>query len=33
VILLKDKAGEEIEEGEAEEYIYLTIALPVKINK
>jgi len=33
VILLKDKAREEIEEEETEEYIYLTIALPVKINK
>jgi len=33
VILLKDKAREEIEEEEIEEYIYLTIALPVKINK
>jgi hypothetical protein len=33
VILLKDKAREELEEEETEEYIYLTIALPVKINK
>jgi hypothetical protein len=33
VILLKDKAREEIEEEETEEYIYLTIALPIKITK
>jgi len=33
VLLLKEKAIEEIEEEETEEYIYLTIALPVKINK
>ena len=33
VILLKDKAIEEIHEEEADEYIYLTIALPVKISK
>ncbi len=33
VVLLKDKAIEEIQEEESEEYIYLTIALPVKVNK
>ena len=33
VILLKDEAIEEIKEEEADEYIYLTIALPVKIGK
>lgn len=33
VVLLKDKAIEEIQEEESDEYIYLTIALPVKINK
>ena len=33
VILLKDKAREEMKEEEIEEYIYLTIALPVKISK
>jgi len=33
VIILKDKAREEIEEEEIEKYIYITIALPVKINK
>ena len=33
VILLKDKAIEEIQEEESDEYIYLTIALPVKVNK
>lgn len=33
VILLKDKAIKEIHEEEADEYIYLTIALPVKISK
>ena len=33
VALLKDKAIEEIKEEQADEYIYLTIALPVKISK
>ena len=33
VILLKDKAIEEIQEEESDEYIYLTIALPIKINR
>lgn len=33
VVLLKDKAIEEIKEEGAEEYIYLTIALPVRISK
>jgi len=32
VLLLKEKAIEEIEEEETEEYIYLTIALPVRIS-
>jgi len=33
IVLLKDKANKEIEGDENEEYIYLTIALPVKISK
>ena len=33
VILLKDKAREEIKESNSEEYLYLTIALPIKISK
>ena len=33
IVLLKDKAIEEIDDEEAEEYIYLTIGLPVKISK
>lgn len=33
IILLKDKAIKEIHKEEADEYIYLTIALPVKISK
>ena len=33
VILLKDKAREEIKESKTEEYLYLTIAIPIKINK
>ena len=33
VILLKDKAREERKEEDTDEYIYLTIALPVKISK
>ena len=33
VVLLKEKAREEIKEDRAEEYLYLTIALPVKISK
>jgi len=33
VVLLKDKAREKIEENKTEEYLYLTIAIPVKINK
>ena len=33
VVLLKGKASEEIKENNTEEYIYLTIALPVKISK
>jgi len=33
VVLLKDKAREEIKEDKTEEYLYLTIAIPIKINK
>lgn len=33
VVLLKDKARDEIEEDKTEEYLYLTIAIPIKINK
>ena len=33
VVLLKDKAREEIEENKTEEYLYLTIAIPIKISK
>ena len=33
VVLLKDKAREKIEESKTEEYLYLTIAIPIKINK
>jgi len=33
VVLLKNKARREIEENEAEEYLYLTIAIPIKISK
>jgi hypothetical protein len=33
VVLLKDKAREEIKENKTEEYLYLTIVIPVKINK
>jgi len=33
VVLLKDKAREEIKENKTEEYLYLTIAIPIKINK
>ena len=33
VVLLKDKARNEIEESKTEEYLYLTIAIPIKINK
>jgi len=33
IALLKEKAREEIEGNRAEEYLYLTIALPVKISK
>ena len=33
VVLLKDKARNEIGESKIEEYLYLTIALPIKINK
>jgi len=33
VVLLKDKAREEIKESKTEEYLYLTIAIPIKINK
>jgi len=33
VALLKEKAREEIKESKAEEYLYLTIAIPIKISK
>ena len=33
VVLLKDKAREKIEENKTEEYLYLTIAIPIKISK
>ena len=33
VVLLKEKAREEIKESKAEEYLYLTIAIPIKISK
>ena len=33
VVLLKEMANEEIKENSTEEYIYLTIALPVKISR
>jgi glycine cleavage system regulatory protein len=33
VVLLKDKAREEIDENKTEEYLYLTIAIPIKISK
>ncbi|HAJ32093.1 MAG TPA: hypothetical protein DCK79_01780 [Candidatus Atribacteria bacterium] len=33
IVLLKNKAREEIKENKTEEYLYLTIALPIKINK
>ncbi len=33
VVLIKDKAREKIEESKTEEYLYLTIAIPIKINK
>ncbi|PKP59859.1 hypothetical protein CVT91_06035 [Candidatus Atribacteria bacterium HGW-Atribacteria-1] len=33
VVLLKDKAREEIKDNDTEEYLYLTIAIPIKISK
>lgn len=33
IVLLKEKAREEIKENKTEEYLYLTIAIPIKINK
>jgi len=33
VVLLKEKAREEIKEEKTEEYLYLTIAIPIEINK
>jgi hypothetical protein len=33
VVLLKDKVKEEIKENETKEYLYLTIAIPIKISK
>jgi len=33
VILLRDKVKDKIQEGEIKEYLYLTIAVPIVINK
>jgi hypothetical protein len=33
VVLLKDKAKDEIEESKIKKYLYLTIAIPIRINK
>ena len=33
VILLKDKVSDKIQEGEIKEYLYLTVAIPIVINK
>jgi hypothetical protein len=33
IVLLKDKAREEIKDNKTEEYLYLTIAIPIEINK
>jgi len=33
VVLLKDKARQEIEENQVKEYLYLTIAIPINISK
>jgi len=33
VILLRDKVSDKIQEGEIEEYLYLTVAIPIVINK
>jgi len=33
VILLKDKVSDKIQEGEIKEYLYLTVAIPIEINK
>jgi hypothetical protein len=33
VILLRDKVSDKIQEGEIKEYLYLTIAIPIVINK
>jgi len=33
VILLKDKVSDKIQEGEIKEYLYLTVAVPIVINK
>ena len=33
VVLLKEKARDEIEDNKTEEYLYLTIAIPIEINK
>ncbi len=33
VILLRDKVSDKIEEGEIKEYLYLTVAIPIVINK
>ncbi len=33
VILLRDKVSDKIEEGEIKEYLYLTVVIPIVINK
>nr|MBC8499886.1 hypothetical protein [Candidatus Atribacteria bacterium] len=33
VILLKDRIPDKIQEGEIKEYLYLTIAIPIVINR
>ncbi len=33
VVLLKDKVSDKIQEGEIKEYLYLTVAVPIVINK
>ncbi len=33
VILLRDKVKDKIQEGEIKEYLYLTVAIPIVINK
>jgi len=33
VILLRDKVSDKIQEGEIKEFLYLTIAIPIVINR